>query len=166
MHVEHVAGPDRQIDGQSGVAAERGPRRPPEQRRRPAFLRFSQTHRADHAARDKETFMAFFCNQTGVRIVAPGVCDSARPDGVPAFDGSDASVAAEHAALAVLRAERLSETESSPSASAEDRARAAAKKALAPRLEKTKAPAPKPDDEPAKGGRRPAKADPPKSDNI
>ncbi len=111
--------------------------------------------------------MAFFCQKTGVRIVAPGVsADVDKEGGVPAFVDSEACVAAEHTALATLRAERLSETEASPSASAEDRARAAAKKALAPSTDKPKTPAAKPDDEPAKGGRRPAKPDAPKSDNT
>jgi hypothetical protein len=108
--------------------------------------------------------MAFFCTKTGVRIVAPGVCsDVDKEGGVPTFVESETCVAAEHAALAALRSERLSETEASPSASAEDRARAAAKKALAP-TDKPKTPAAKPDDEPSKGGRRPARPEPVKPD--
>jgi hypothetical protein len=105
--------------------------------------------------------MAFFCNQTGARIVAPGVSIDLDPtNGVPAYDDSPGARAAESAALAALRQEKLADEEASPSVPAAEQARVAAKKAFAPTA-LPKEPLPAKGDEPTKpdaprGGRRPA----------
>ncbi len=75
--------------------------------------------------------MAFFCTQTGARIVAPGVHESVQPGGMPSFDGSKASVAAETAAIVVLSGCRRHDLECEPSPPAQSQARAAAMKAFA-----------------------------------
>lgn len=101
--------------------------------------------------------MAFFCEKTGARVVAPGVSVEADPaNGVALYDDSPGARAAESAALAVLRRERLADEEASPSKDATVAAREAAKKALG-----AKDAPPAKGDEPTKpdvprGGRRPA----------
>lgn len=96
--------------------------------------------------------MAFFCTQTGARIVAPGVSlDADKSNGVPVFDGSKAAIAAETAAIETLAKGRRSEVEGEPNADAQTAARSAARKAHADvsKDEPTKLDVPK-------GGRRPA----------
>jgi hypothetical protein len=112
--------------------------------------------------------MAFFCTQTGARIVAPGVHQSVQPNGVPAHDGSDAAVAAEEAAVAALSGSRRHDLEAEPAPSAQEQARNAALKAFAARGDKpaanrddpTKPDGAKADaDAPTKGGRAPRAPD-------
>jgi len=69
--------------------------------------------------------MAFFCNRSGVRIVAPGIAKSAGGD-VPDFDSSDAASAAESAARSTIAASRLEESEVGPSPDTIAKANAAA----------------------------------------
>ena len=117
--------------------------------------------------------MAFFCSQTGARIVAPGVHISVQPNGVPAFDGSEASIAAESAAVAVLSGHRRHDLECEPSPPAQQQARAAALKAFdnarkpepAKEIKPAEEPVPaSPRDEPTKPDAKPvapsAKAEP------
>jgi hypothetical protein len=116
--------------------------------------------------------MAFFCNRTGVRIVAPGVHESVQPDGVALFDDSDLAKAAERTALNVLRDARLSDEEASPSVVATERARLAAKKIMSegakfatPKVEPNatkSADADRPDVSENRGGRRVAPKNEPK----
>lgn len=95
--------------------------------------------------------MAFFCTQTGARIVAPGVSlDANKTEGVPVHDGSKAALLAESAAVEALSRGRRSEVEGEPNVSAQDEARAAAKRAHA---EASRDEPTKPDAAP-KGGRR------------
>lgn len=94
--------------------------------------------------------MAFFCTQTGARIVAPGVSlDADKNGGVPAHDGSKAAMLAEAAAIETLSKGRRSDVEGEPSGDVQETARAAARRAHAEtsKDEPTKPDAPK-------GGRR------------
>lgn len=59
--------------------------------------------------------MAFFCEKTGARVVAPGISKSAGGI-VPEHDGSAAHIAAEMAAEKSLAGARQSPTEAAPSA--------------------------------------------------
>lgn len=71
--------------------------------------------------------MAFFCQESGVRIVAPGVSkDIDKANGMPLHDGSYACVAAEAAATRALKSMRLSDAEAGPSPDAIKAAREAA----------------------------------------
>lgn len=109
--------------------------------------------------------MAFFCEKTNVRIVAPGVSISVDPaNGVALYEENEACDAAEHAAVQTLAAARMHDDEKGPSSLAIDKARAAAKSALAGHKPAPKTSAAKHDDkpEPKGGGRRPPE---PKPDN-
>ncbi len=75
--------------------------------------------------------MAFFCDRTGVRIVAPGTSKSAGGT-VPEHDGTDMAVKAEQAAIDALHAGRKSAEEIVPSADATKAAVAAAVSVVAP----------------------------------
>jgi hypothetical protein len=118
--------------------------------------------------------MAFFCERTGARVVAPGLSVDVDPtNGVPVFDDSDLARAAESAALTVLRAERLADEEASPSLPATERARLAAKKVIGEHgkgsaakpepVERSEGAKAEPSDRPT-GGRRPAPKNDPKPD--
>jgi hypothetical protein len=76
--------------------------------------------------------MAFFCPQSGVRVVAPGNCLAVDPKGVAVFDDSDAARAAEFAALASLAKSRQHANEAEPSMDARRLAQEAAAKAIEP----------------------------------
>lgn len=102
--------------------------------------------------------MAFFCPQTGVRVVAPGVHVSVDPNGVEAFDDSARTRAAESAAVASLAEGRLHVSEVMPSEDAQRAAREAASKALAPAEPK---PETKDEPKPATGGRKPKTSEAP-----
>jgi hypothetical protein len=75
--------------------------------------------------------MAYFCRETGVRIVAPGVCLKVDPkNGVQEYDATADSAAAEAAAKAALAAAKTTESEQVPSGDALADARKAAAEVL------------------------------------
>ncbi len=78
--------------------------------------------------------MAFFCDRTGVRIVAPGVSKSAGGI-VPEHDGSEAHDAAENAAIKALLSARKSAEEIGASPEAKAGAVVAALAVLTPKEE-------------------------------
>ncbi len=77
--------------------------------------------------------MAFFCDKSGVRIVAPGTSKAAGGI-VPEHDGSDAAIKAEQAAVEALHAGRKSAEEIVPSAEATKAAVASAVSVLQPKV--------------------------------
>lgn len=75
--------------------------------------------------------MAFFCTQTGARLVAPGI--SIKVGGTVAeYEGTAQHIAAETAAEKALAAARLSPTEIAASAEAIEAAAKAAQAVMAP----------------------------------
>jgi hypothetical protein len=71
--------------------------------------------------------MAFFCQESGVRIVAPGVSkDIDKANGMPVYDGSDAAIAAELSATRTLKGLRQNDAEAGPSPDAIKASREAA----------------------------------------
>lgn len=73
--------------------------------------------------------MAFFCDISGARLMAPGTGKSAGGS-LPEHDGSPLHDAAEEAALAALTRIKRSATELSPAGTALEHARAAALETL------------------------------------
>jgi hypothetical protein len=75
--------------------------------------------------------MAYFCRESGTRIVAPGVSNKVDPkNGVQEYDATAESASAEAAAKAALLAAKSAESEQVPSGAALDEARKAAAEVL------------------------------------
>lgn len=87
--------------------------------------------------------MAFFCPQSGARVVCPGVSKSVGGN-VPDYDGSDAHVAAESAAILALQQARRSPEEVAASPDGIAAAVKAGLAALVPKIETKAEPPPKP----------------------
>ena len=106
--------------------------------------------------------MAFFCPQTGIRVIAPGNHVSVDPKGVREFDHGGAAIAAEGAANAVVAKGRMHASEVEPSMDVRRAAQDAATRAMAEHEASTPKPTtveksvePEADKPKTGGGRRP-----------